>query len=231
MDWTQGEQRLLDEALAKSPKTLPTKERWASIAKHVGSRSSRECAERYKDLRAMLKTAAEAGISLRVKDAAEALAKDNAAAETSATEAKIAADNFIGASPFVQSISVATTVSMSMTTNTAVLPSDADISEHPSLSGQGGGPVHGEEEAAAAAAPQKRGEADKPRRRRKQGRANGLPPEQGASMGKGATLDMEKEVPLRQAGALATGTARVAVAAVPRHRPQRGLQREQCQGR
>lgn len=49
--WTDEEQSRLDGALVTFPSSMEVKERWKSIAGAVGSRSARECATRFKEVR------------------------------------------------------------------------------------------------------------------------------------------------------------------------------------
>ena len=50
-DWTPEEQKLLEAAILKFPASMDKLERWAKIAEHVGTRSKKECAARFKELR------------------------------------------------------------------------------------------------------------------------------------------------------------------------------------
>ena len=54
INWTNEEQKLLEEALKKYPSSLPANERWTNIAKHVG-KTKKQCVERYKYLASLIK--------------------------------------------------------------------------------------------------------------------------------------------------------------------------------
>lgn len=60
--WTKEQQKALEEALRKHPssKSVPTKERWTAVAALVPGKSMKDCAARYKELRAKLKAKAAA---------------------------------------------------------------------------------------------------------------------------------------------------------------------------
>lgn len=49
-NWTEEDQKLLEQALKKYPKTLPPKERWGSIAKEVPGKTPKECLARFKEI-------------------------------------------------------------------------------------------------------------------------------------------------------------------------------------
>lgn len=53
--WSDEEQKLLEEALKKYPKTLPPKERWGSIAKEIPGKTPKECLARFKHICALIK--------------------------------------------------------------------------------------------------------------------------------------------------------------------------------
>ena len=52
-EWTADEQRKLEEALRKFPRTMDKKARWKAIGAAVGSKSARECINRFKEIRAL----------------------------------------------------------------------------------------------------------------------------------------------------------------------------------
>lgn len=48
--WTEDEQKKLEEALKKYPKTLPPKERWGGIASEIPGKTAKECLARFKHI-------------------------------------------------------------------------------------------------------------------------------------------------------------------------------------
>jgi hypothetical protein len=52
--WSTDAQQQLEAALAKCPASMDKAERWAAIAKGVEGKSQKQCAERFKFLRAKL---------------------------------------------------------------------------------------------------------------------------------------------------------------------------------
>jgi ABC-type glutathione transport system ATPase component len=76
--WTDQEQAALEEALRSFPQSLPKDERWEAIAQHVG-RSTGECVQRIKDLKAAIQQKHDRGASggdgsQRIRDGGEAAA-------------------------------------------------------------------------------------------------------------------------------------------------------------
>lgn len=57
--WTTDEQKKLERALREFPRTMDKKERWKAIGKAVGSKSARECINRFKEIRALAASAAK----------------------------------------------------------------------------------------------------------------------------------------------------------------------------
>ena len=53
--WTDKEQKLLEDALRKFPKTLAAKERWTKISGAVPGKTPKECLTRFKYIASMLK--------------------------------------------------------------------------------------------------------------------------------------------------------------------------------
>ena len=53
--WSEQDQKLLEEALRKYPKTMPTKERWTSIASEVPGKTPKEWVARFKYLSSLFK--------------------------------------------------------------------------------------------------------------------------------------------------------------------------------
>lgn len=49
--WTDAQQKQLEDALAKFPSSLDKNERWTSIAGAVDGKSKKECVERFKAIR------------------------------------------------------------------------------------------------------------------------------------------------------------------------------------
>ena len=60
INWTNEEQKLLEEALKKYPSSMNANERWSNIAKHVG-KTKKQCVERYKYLASLIKKNKEKG--------------------------------------------------------------------------------------------------------------------------------------------------------------------------
>eukprot|EP01017_Pseudomicrothorax_dubius_P016393 TRINITY_DN1860_c0_g1_i2.p1 TRINITY_DN1860_c0_g1~~TRINITY_DN1860_c0_g1_i2.p1 ORF type:complete len:587 (+),score=238.11 TRINITY_DN1860_c0_g1_i2:141-1901(+) len=56
-DWSQEQQAALEAALRKFPNTIEAKERWGKIAECVPGKTMKECVDRFKELRAMVKNA------------------------------------------------------------------------------------------------------------------------------------------------------------------------------
>jgi len=54
-EWTDDEDKLLQEALAKFPATMDKNERWTSIAKMVTGKSKKQCVQRFKYIRDAIK--------------------------------------------------------------------------------------------------------------------------------------------------------------------------------
>ena len=54
-EWTSGEQKALERAIALVPKELAPAERWAKISDLVPGRSAKECVARYKELVQIMK--------------------------------------------------------------------------------------------------------------------------------------------------------------------------------
>jgi DnaJ family protein C protein 2 len=54
-EWTDEQQKLLEQALKKFPKTLSPKSRWGGIAKAVGDKTPKDCLARFKYVSSLLK--------------------------------------------------------------------------------------------------------------------------------------------------------------------------------
>jgi hypothetical protein len=54
-EWSNDQQRQLEEGMREFPASLPPKERWVKIAERVESKRPKECFERFKFIVAQLK--------------------------------------------------------------------------------------------------------------------------------------------------------------------------------
>ena len=95
-NWTDEEQTLLNQGLAECPASMDKKERWKAIAAVVGTRSMKECAMRYKEVKENIirkKTAEEArrrALSEQMGEAANAAAAEAYQASLAAAQADLA---------------------------------------------------------------------------------------------------------------------------------------------
>lgn len=57
--WSEDDQKLLEDALRKYPKTMPAKERWTKIAEDIPGKSAKECLARFKYIASLIKKKSE----------------------------------------------------------------------------------------------------------------------------------------------------------------------------
>ena len=79
VEWTAEEQTKLENALREFPRTMDKKDRWKAIGNAVGSKSARECIQRFKEIRAIAAAKAQpvGGGTVSVAGDGKAGGKDN----------------------------------------------------------------------------------------------------------------------------------------------------------